>query len=87
MSARPAQLDYAARAARARGGDARPGHWSSGWVVFFTVVLLGVAGAVVYARDGRPEVIFRLLVEGDRMTESFQRPDGTRIAIIWRRAG
>ncbi len=27
----------------------------------------------------------RLIVEGDRMTEHFQRPDGTRILIIWQR--
>jgi len=27
----------------------------------------------------------RLVVEGDRMTENFQRPDGTRIRIIWQR--
>jgi len=27
----------------------------------------------------------RLVVEGDRMTEDFQRPDGTRIRIIWQR--
>lgn len=27
----------------------------------------------------------RLVVEGDVMTENFQRPDGTRIAIIWQR--
>ena len=27
----------------------------------------------------------RLVVDGDRMTENFQRPDGTRIRIIWQR--
>lgn len=27
----------------------------------------------------------RLVVEGDRMTENFQRPDGTRIRIVWQR--
>ena len=27
----------------------------------------------------------RLVVEGNRMTENFQRPDGTRIRIIWQR--
>ncbi len=27
----------------------------------------------------------RLVVEGDVMTENFERPDGTRIAIIWQR--
>jgi len=27
----------------------------------------------------------RLIVEGDRMTEHFQRPDGTRILILWQR--
>ena len=27
----------------------------------------------------------RLVVEGDRMTEHFQRPDGTRILIVWQR--
>lgn len=28
----------------------------------------------------------RLTVDGDRMTEAFQRPDGTRIAIVYERA-
>jgi len=27
----------------------------------------------------------RLVVEGNRMTENFHRPDGTRIRIIWQR--
>ncbi|KAF1042820.1 MAG: hypothetical protein GAK35_02507 [Herbaspirillum frisingense] len=26
-----------------------------------------------------------LVVEGDRMTENFQRPEGTRIVIVWQR--
>ena len=35
--------------------------------------------------DVRTRKELRLTVVGDRMDESFQRPDGTRIAIRWQR--
>lgn len=35
--------------------------------------------------DVRTTSRLRLDVQGDRMTENFQRPDGTRIAITWQR--
>ena len=36
--------------------------------------------------DVRTRKELRLTVDGDRMTEAFQRPDGTRIAIVYERA-
>ncbi len=35
--------------------------------------------------DVRARKELRLVVDGDRMTENFQRPDGTRIVIAWQR--
>ena len=35
--------------------------------------------------DVRTTEQLRLTVEGDRLSESFRRPDGTRIAITWER--
>ncbi|MFL9924468.1 lipocalin-like domain-containing protein [Herbaspirillum lusitanum] len=35
--------------------------------------------------DVRSRNELRLIVEGDRMTENFQRPDGTKIVIHWER--
>ena len=35
--------------------------------------------------DVRTRKELRLTVDGDRMTEAFQRPDGTRIAIVYER--
>lgn len=35
--------------------------------------------------DVRTRRELRLVVDGERMTENFQRPDGTRIAITWQR--
>ena len=36
--------------------------------------------------DVRTRKELRLIVDGDQMTEAFQRPDGTRIAIVYERA-
>ncbi|MDB5294998.1 MAG: hypothetical protein JWO31_981, partial [Phycisphaerales bacterium] len=38
--------------------------WASGWVVLVTVLLLGMIGAVAYARVAAAEVAFRLITEG-----------------------
>ena len=35
--------------------------------------------------DVRTRKELQLAVDGDRMSESFQRPEGTRIVIIWER--
>jgi hypothetical protein len=35
--------------------------------------------------DQRTRRELQLVVDGDRMTENFQRPEGTRIAITWQR--
>lgn len=35
--------------------------------------------------DTRTRQDLQMPVEGDRMTERFQRPDGTRIEVIWQR--
>ena len=85
-------------ASNARGGGTAEENRAAmaGSIGFFGTYAVDEAGAFAANRvegstfpnwvgAARTTKELQLVVEGDRMRESFRRPDGTRIAIIWQR--
>lgn len=85
-------------ASNARGGgtDAENRAAMAGSIGFFGTYTVDEVGELAgdhvegstfpnWVGDTRTRKELHVVVEGDRMLETFQRPDGTRIAITWQR--